>query len=105
MSTVDNLLGLLERGQDNALLRFSLGNEYHRAGDLKGAAEHLAQAVEQDPEFSAAWKLYGKSLAAAGFHQEAATAFETGIAVADRNGDIQAAKEMRVFLKRVRAGD
>ena len=31
--------------------------------------------------------------------------YERGIAVATERGDVQAAKEMRVFLKRLRAGE
>jgi hypothetical protein len=43
-------------GKDGALLRFSLGNEYLKAGDAARAAEHLAQAVLFDPRYTAAWK-------------------------------------------------
>jgi predicted Zn-dependent protease len=100
MSIIDNLTKLLQRGQDNALLRYSLGSEYFKAGDWDSAIEHLGRALEQDSDYSAAWKLYGKSLVEAGRLPDAASAFVTGIAVAERKGDIQAAKEMRVFLKR-----
>jgi Tfp pilus assembly protein PilF len=100
MSVLDNLLCMLDRGQDSALLRFGLGNEYLKAEDPGRAATHLAEAVRQDPTHSAAWKLYGKALAALGRHAEAIGAFDQGIAVAECKGDIQAAKEMRVFRKR-----
>jgi len=33
--------------------------------------------------------------------ENAIKAYETGIKVADKKGDIQAAKEMKVFLKRL----
>ena len=62
---------------------------------------HLSSAVEQDPDYSAAWKIYGKVLAEAGRDEEAAQAWLTGIDVAEQNGDIQAAKEMKVFLRRI----
>ena len=42
------LLAMLERGQDSALLRFSLGNEYFASGDAGEAALHLSKAVELD---------------------------------------------------------
>ena len=32
---------MLAAGKDNALLRFSLGNEYLKAGDPANAANHL----------------------------------------------------------------
>ena len=93
-------LKMLERGQDSALLRFSLGSEYHGRGEHPAAVEHLGHAVELDADYSAAWKLLGKSLAALDEHAAAADAFRHGIDAAERKGDRQAAKEMQVFLKR-----
>jgi predicted Zn-dependent protease len=58
--------------------------------------------VELNPEYSAAWKIYGKALTASGRENEAREAYAQGIAAANRNGDIQAAKEMSVFLRRLK---
>ncbi len=101
MSMIENFEKMLAGGQDSALLRYSLGTAYQKAGEFTQALEHLASAVEQDPDYSAAWKAYGKLLAESEHLAEATSAFETGIKVADMKGDVQAAKEMRVFLKRV----
>lgn len=101
MGMIENFEAMLARGQDSALLRYGLGNEYLKAGTNDRAVEHLAEAVRQDPGYSAAWKLYGKALTAANRHQEALAAFDRGIETAEAKGDIQAAKEMRVFRKRV----
>ena len=100
-SRIDAFRAMLERGQDSALLRFSLGNEYLAAGEPGIAAEHLAEAVRLDPDYSAAWKLLGRALADDGRSTDAIQAYEKGIAIAERNGDHQAAKEMGVFLKRL----
>jgi tetratricopeptide (TPR) repeat protein len=100
MGMTENFEAMLERGQDSALLRYGLGNEYLKAERHDKAIEHLAMAVEQDPGYSAAWKLYGKALAAAARHKDALAAFDRGIETATVKGDIQAAKEMRVFRKR-----
>ena len=100
MGLTDNLEAMLARGQDNALLRFSLGGAYLKAGDNDRAVAHLAQAVVHDPQYSAAWKLYGKALTEVGRLDDALAAFDAGIAVAEAKGDIQAAKEMRVFRRR-----
>jgi tetratricopeptide (TPR) repeat protein len=100
MAMRDNLERLLAAGQDNALLRYSLGAECLKDGDTETAIDHLARAVLLDANYSAAWKLYGKALDAAGRHTEAIETFDRGIAVAEGRGDIQAAKEMRVFRKR-----
>jgi len=100
MSLVENLESMLAAGRDDALLRFSLGNAYLNDRPAL-AAEHLARAVELNPGYSAAWKIYGKALAGAGREDEAKEAYRHGIAAAKRNGDIQAAKEMGVFLRRL----
>jgi predicted Zn-dependent protease len=101
MTIVDNLEAMLARGQDSALLRYSLGGEYLKLNLPDKAAEHLRQAVAKDPKYSAAWKLLGKTLADAGHNIEAIKAYEDGIKVAEEKGDKQAAKEMTVFLKRL----
>lgn len=98
---IKELLTLLEVGTDNALLRFSLGGAYLKEGDLDQAKVHLSKAVELDPEYSAAWKLYGKTLQQLGEHDLAEHVLTQGIKVANKKGDIQAAKEMGVFLKRL----
>lgn len=101
---LSNLLLMLDKGQDNALLRFSLGNEYFKLDNFTQAIEHLARAVELDPEYSAAWKLYGNALASNGQVENAIDAYNAGIEAATQRGDIQAAKEMKVFLKRLQKG-
>ncbi len=83
------------------MLRFGLGDAYLKAKEPAAAAIHLRHAVDQDPGYSAAWKLLGNALAEGGSAAEAAEAYRQGIRVAEEKGDVQAAKEMRVFLKRL----
>jgi predicted Zn-dependent protease len=101
MDPAQRFEALLAAGKDSALLRFSLGMHYLAAGDAARAAGHLRRAVEQDPDYSAAWKLLGKALADAGDAGGAMCAYRDGIAAAQRRGDKQAGKEMAVFLKRL----
>lgn len=101
MGMRDDLEKMLATGRDSPLLRFSLGEILLKEDRPADAVPHLRSAVEQDPGYSAAWKLYGKALAASGRPEEAAAAFDTGIATAEERGDKQAAKEMRVFRKRL----
>ena len=63
MAIIDNFEKMLAAGQDTALLRYSLGNEYLKLGDAVSAARHLQHAVQHDQGYSAAWKLLGKALA------------------------------------------
>lgn len=105
MDPVERFEALLAAGKDNALLRFGLGMHYLKAGDAARAAQHLRSAVLQDPAYSAAWKLLGKSLAESGDRPGAIEAYRSGIAAAERRGDKQAAKEMAVFLRRMQKQD
>ena len=101
MSAINRLEKLLEQGRDSAMLRYGLGDAYLKADEPSLAVTHLRQAVAQDPKYSAAWKLLGKALTESGSDDGAKDAYRTGIAVAEEKGDVQAAKEMRVFLKRL----
>ena len=101
MPTPESLETILAGGNDSALLRFSLGDTYLREGNHEKAIEHFAKAVELDAGYSAAWKLYGKTLVAADRLAEAKETYQRGIEVAKNKGDKQAEKEMRVFLRRV----
>ena len=103
MSTpiIQNLEKLLDGPRDGALLRYGLGNAWLKAGNPEQAALHLKEAVRRDPNYSAAWKLLGKALAAAGQTQAALEAYRQGIATATARGDVQAAKEMTVFARRL----
>jgi Tfp pilus assembly protein PilF len=100
-ATIVNLEKLLGGPRDTALLRYSLGNEYLKAGDAVAAALHLREAVRRDPGYSAAWKALGRALADSGQPEEALTAYREGIRVAEAKGDKQAAKEMAVFARRI----
>lgn len=99
---IESLEKMLDGPRDGALLRFSLGNEYLKAGDTAKAAAAFRAAVDSDANYSAAWKALGKALAESGQPAEALAAYERGIAVAEARGDIQAAKEMNVFARRLR---
>ena len=101
MDMIRNLQAMLATGQDNAMLRFTLGSQLLKAGRLAEAITHLAAAVEQDPGYSAAWKLYGKALYEAGQLQDAGAVYRQGIQAAEGKGDMQAVREMQVFLRRI----
>jgi len=98
---IESLEKMLDGPRDSALLRFSLGNEYLKAGNAAKAAFCFQNAVDRDPHYSAAWKALGKALSESGDIPAALAAYEQGITVAEARGDIQAVKEMRVFMKRL----
>lgn len=97
---IANFEKLLAKGPDSPLLRFSLGNAW-LADDPAQAVVHLQAALLLDPSYVAAWKLLGQALVAAGQPEAAQEAYREGIVTAEMSGQVQAAKEMRVFLKRL----
>ncbi|HQW21173.1 MAG TPA: hypothetical protein PLI90_10955 [Rhodocyclaceae bacterium] len=105
MTIIDRFEAMLAAGRDNPLLRFSLGSEYLKNNELARAAEHFRAAVAQDAHYTAAWKLLGKCLVQSDDQAGAIEAFGRGIAVAEQRGDKQAAKEMRIFLRRLQPPD
>lgn len=102
MSTVlDSLEKLVGTPRDGALLRYSLGLEYLKAGRPELSIAHLEECVKRDPLYSAAWKALGKALLEASRPQDALLAYRQGIEAAHRKGDKQAEKEMTVFARRL----
>ncbi|MBX2881315.1 MAG: tetratricopeptide repeat protein [Granulosicoccus sp.] len=91
---------MLARGQDSEMLRYTLGDAYFEQQQFEKAAEHLHKALEFKPDYSAGWRLLGKTLTALERYREASEAFDEGMRHAQNNGDIQALKEMTVFKRR-----
>jgi predicted Zn-dependent protease len=98
ISSLEKLIGT---PRDGALLRYSLGVEYLKAGEKARAIEQLREAVRRDPDYSAAWKLLGRALVETDEPAQALEAWTHGIEAARRKGDRQAEKEMNVFARRV----
>jgi predicted Zn-dependent protease len=98
---IARLQALLDQGQDNALLRMTLGKaalDEDRAAD---AVAHLQRATEFDPQLSVAWKLLGKARAALNDDAAARAAFAQALACAEAKGDAQVVKEVGVFVRRL----
>ena len=98
---VGQLKQLIASGNDSAALRVALGTAYLKAGKPIDAIEHLQAAVALDSDYSAAWKLLGQAQATAARNDDAERSYARGIEVATRRGDVQAAREMQVFLRRL----
>ena len=101
MSALDAFEKLLAQGKDTALLRYSLGNEYLKVDNPCNAIVHLREAVRQDPNHSASWKLLGKALAETGDLHAALETYAQGIQCAQAKGDLQSVREMQVFARRI----
>lgn len=94
-------LKMIEMDPDDALMRFGAGKALLDEGRAAEAVEHLQACVRLNPEYSAAYRLLGQALEREGQPQEAAEAFRRGLEVAEAKGDLQTAKEIRVFLNRL----
>lgn len=105
MTILENLLRMIDGPRDGALLRHAIGIELMKAGDPVGAALRFREAVARDANFSAGWKALGKALAESGQPAQALASYNRGIEVALARGDIQAAREMKVFARRLSKSD
>lgn len=83
------------------MLRLTLARLLAQAEQWDEAIKHLLSALEQDPNYSAAWKALGQARIAMGQYDAALSAWQKGIAAARFNGDKQAEKEMGVFVRRL----
>lgn len=103
-SAIDRIEELLEYYPDDVLLHLSLGRRYMEADMYPKAVEVFRRAVDLDPAYSVAYRYLAEAQEKAGDLSGAARTYERGIGVAREQGDIQAAREMEVFLKRLTRG-
>ena len=100
-ANIDALEDMLARGKDSAMLRLTLAQAYERDKNYGRTVLHLERALEQDTHYSAAWKLLGKVQLAQGQPDLARATWERGLAVARERKDMQVARELEVFLKKL----
>ncbi len=96
-SRIETLTKLLSAGQDNALLRYSLANEYLKETQYADAILHIEEAIKFNKDYSAAWKLFGKILYAAGKIDDAAATYQQGINIAKKMAINKRKKKCRYF--------
>ncbi|HBG30384.1 MAG TPA: hypothetical protein DDW98_07130 [Gammaproteobacteria bacterium] len=101
MGLRETLEARLAGGQDDAMLRLSLAQLHLRGSDWAAARDHAVACLGHDPGQAAASKVLGKALEALGDTPGAAAAYRAGIGRARAGGQIQTAREMEVFLRRL----
>ena len=97
---VGALRAFLKREPNDETAWYGLGRallDLKRAGE---AADAFRRALAAKPDYTAAQRDLGQSLLAAGESAAAAEAFRAGIALAQKTGDLQAGREMELFLRR-----
>lgn len=98
---IERLQKMLDAGRDDPMLRFGLGSALFNEDRLAEAVPHLESCIEQDENYSAAYKLLGKAIFRLGDLERAAAVFEQGLAIARAQGDKQTEKEITVFQQKI----
>lgn len=102
MSAPDRLAALermLEKRPDDTRLRFGLALEYLNAGRTEDGVRELTAYLEAAEDEGNGWGRLGAALRDLGRDEEAARAYERGIATADRHGHPTMAEEFRGLLE------
>lgn len=97
---IDRIREMLESEPEDALLLAMLGTALIEEGNPQDAVEPFRSASRLRPDYTASWKGLGRALFESGLHEEAVAALRKGIEVARKNGDLQAVREMEVWLRR-----
>ncbi len=98
---IERLETMLESGNDNLLLRFSLGKAYTEMQRYDQAITHLEQAVVFDPTHSSSWFWLGRAQYEHDKLGQAQENLDKAVEVATEKGDQQTVKMAQVFLRRV----
>ena len=101
---LEQLKQLAEVDPEDPVVFYGLGSEYLRRGDAAAAAEALHRCLELKPDYSAAHRELGRALEKLGRVEEAVAAYRRGHEVATEKGDLQTAREISIFLKRLEQG-
>ena len=102
MDRIESLKQMVTEDPKDGLARFMLGKELLSADLPNEAAEQLAEAIRLAPDHTASYRELGNALASAGRMSEAEVAYTTGLNVSETTGDLQTAKEIKVFLGRLK---
>jgi Flp pilus assembly protein TadD len=94
---------VVELMPDDPVVRFGLAGAYMEAGQAESAIVEYEEAIRLKPDYSAAHRGLGRALERAGRREDARTAYRKGLEVAEQTGDLQAKKEIEVFLRRLEA--
>ncbi|MBI3292748.1 MAG: hypothetical protein HYZ73_08085 [Elusimicrobia bacterium] len=98
---IEQFKALLQKDPNDTLSHYGMGLEYTKVGLFTRATETFREAVRLNPEYSSGYRELGKSLIQEGKSVEAQRVLQQGLTVAERHGDLQTVKEIKVFLSRI----
>lgn len=88
---------------DDVRLRFGVALEYLKAGRTEDGVRELRRYLEEADDEGNGWGRLGAALLDLGRDEEAANAYRTGIAAAERHGHPTMADEFREALEELTA--
>ena len=100
-SPLETFEDLAAQTPENVIVRYSLGREYLKAERYPEAEREFREATRLKPDYSAAYRELGKTLAAQSRFEEAKEVYKKGLEVAVAKGDLQTKKEIEVFYRRI----
>lgn len=100
-SRLEQFRQIVDMDPDDYFSHFGYASELAEAGRYPEAVDEFRQAIRLKPDYSAAIRDLGRALENIGAIDEARQTYREGIPIAERNGDLQTAKEMQVFLRRL----
>ena len=103
-SRLEQFREIVDLDPDDYFSHFGYASALFDAGRYLEAVVEYREAIRLKPDYSAAFRDLGKALERSGALAEAKQVYCQGIPIAERNGDLQTLKEMRVFLKRLEQG-
>lgn len=92
---------LLKIYPQDVILLMSLTQAYMDIQDYKNAILTSREILQINPHYSVAYRILGGALVETKEFTDAIKTYKKGILVAEKNGDLQVAKEMKVFLQRL----
>jgi len=100
-SRIEQFKEVVELFPDDVVARFGLATAYLDAGEAADAVREFRQVLETKSNYTAAYRGLGRALERLGQIEEAEGVYRRGISVGEQTGDLQAKKEMEVFLHRL----
>lgn len=86
---------------DDTFSRYALAIEYSNAGDISAAAEHFRALLQRNADYVPAYLMYAQLLVREARGTEARAVLSSGIAAADKKGDLHARSEMENLLSQI----
>lgn len=99
---VDQVKLLLEKTPDDTFLLYALAMEYSKDGRVDDAIATFDRLIQVDPTYTAAYVNKARTLADAGRHDHAVTAFEAAREAADAANEHHTCDKIDEELKRLR---